>query len=364
MKLGIVGIAGRGAAFARSVKGTDFFEIHAVCDISEEGLKKGMETCGVEKGYISYDEMLEESGIEAVVVGTPMHLHAEMAIKALTKNIHVLSEVTAAVSIEQCRELVAAANESKALYMMGENYTFIKPNMTVKGLVDKGLFGETYYAEGEYLHDCTALLDKTPWRKKWQYGINGLTYCTHSLGPTLQWFPGDRVISVSCVGTGHHYLDKDGNKYEQEDSTMMMCRLRGGGLIRIRQDFLSARPHAMTNYSLQGTEGSYESARASTQEPRIWLKSRNEEPNEWENLFDLGEEYTPEIWKDEEALEKVGHGGGDLIELFHFRDAILGKVICNLGIHQALDLTLTGLISQESIKQDGAWLEVPDSRDW
>ena len=83
MKLGIVGIAGRGAAFARSVKGTDFFEIHAVCDISEEGLKKGMETCGVEKGYLSYDEMLEESGIEAVVVGTPMHLHAEMAIKAL-----------------------------------------------------------------------------------------------------------------------------------------------------------------------------------------------------------------------------------------------------------------------------------------
>jgi len=364
MKLGVVGAAGRGASFARSVQEVDFFELHAVCDISEEGLRKAVEDCGAKEGYSSYDEMLEKSGIEAVVVGTPMHLHAEMAIKALKHNIHVLSEVTAAISIDQCRELVAAANESGALYMMGENYTFMKPNMIVRGLVEKGLFGETYYAEGEYLHNCTYLLEKTPWRRKWQYGINGLTYCTHSLGPALQWFPGDRVVSVSCVGTGHHHLDKEGNQYEQEDSTMMMCRLRGGGLIRIREDFLSDRPHAMTNYALQGTEGSYESARASTQEPRIWLRSRNEEPKEWENLFDLGEEHTPEIWKDEEWLQKVGHGGGDLIELLHFRDAISERTSCDLGIHQAMDLTLTGLISQESIKKDGSWLDVPDSRDW
>ena len=35
-----------------------------------------------------------------------------------------------------------------------------------------------------------------------------------------------------------------------------------------------------------------------------------------------------------------------------------------LGIDAAMDMTLPGLVSQDSIGQGGAWLEVPDSRDW
>jgi hypothetical protein len=35
-----------------------------------------------------------------------------------------------------------------------------------------------------------------------------------------------------------------------------------------------------------------------------------------------------------------------------------------LGIHEAMDMTLAGLVSQQSIQEDGAWLDVPDSRRW
>jgi len=56
------------------------------------------------------------------------------------------------------------------------------------------------------------------WRRKWQTGINGVTYGTHSLGPILQWMPGDRVVSVCCAGSGHHYRDPRGAEYEMEDS--------------------------------------------------------------------------------------------------------------------------------------------------
>ena len=134
-------------------------------------------------------------------------------------------------------------------------------------MVRQGLFGTPYYAEGEYLHELKELNEITKWRRKWQTGINGITYGTHSLGPILQWMPGDRVARVCCAGRGHHYSDPRGDIYENEDSCVMLCKMRSGGLVKIRVDMLSDRPHAMTNYQLQGTDGCYESSRAARRVP-------------------------------------------------------------------------------------------------
>ncbi len=364
MKVGVVGAVNRGSGFARSLLATDFFRAHALCDTDEEGLARIQEETGAPEIYTDYSEMLDRSAIEAVVIGTPMSFHAPMATAALERGLHVLCEVTAAVSIREARSLVETAKTSRGIYMMAENYTFMKPNMMVRGLADRGLFGEPYYAEGEYLHELKALNEKTPWRRRWQTGINGITYGTHSLGPILQWMPGDRVASVCCAGSGHHYRDPRGDRYENEDSCVMLCRTAKGALIKIRVDMLSDRPHAMTNYQLQGTDGVYESARRRGEANRIWLRSRNPEPDDWEDLAALEPEFTPQVWQDEEALRKAGHGGGDLLELLTFRDIILGRRENELGMHQAMDLTLPGLVSQRSIEQDGIWLDVPDSRDW
>lgn len=37
--------------------------------------------------------------------------------------------------------------------MMAENYIYMKPNVLVQAMAEAGLFGETYYAEGEYIHE-------------------------------------------------------------------------------------------------------------------------------------------------------------------------------------------------------------------
>ena len=65
-----------------------------------------------------------------------------------------------------------------------------------------------------------------------------------------------------------------------------------------------------------------------------------------------------------EAALKAGHGGGDYFEIMDFIQSINGEIACPIGIHEAMDMTLPGLISQQSIVQDGAWLYVPDSRSW
>jgi hypothetical protein len=182
--------------------------------------------------------------------------------------------------------------------------------------------------------------------------------------------PGDRVVRVCCEGSGQHRKDPRSELYHQ-DTAVMLCKTAKGALIKIRTDLISPRPHSMANYQLQGTTGVYESSRGGpVDRGKIWLEALSEAV-QWHDLESLmrmdrlAEKYLPDIWRNppQEAL-RAGHGGGDYFEVLDFVNALTGKAPCPLGIHEAMDMTLPGLISQQSIQQDGAWLPVPDSREW
>jgi len=357
LNVGIVG-APRGSSFIPALRAQPRIHVAAICDTNPETLNRFAERFGVEKRFTEYEAMLEED-IDIVVIGTPMNWHAPQAIAALERDRHVLSEVTAAVDLEQCCDLVDAVRASQGKYMMAENYCYIRSNVLVRELVRKGFFGDIYFGEGEYIHELKELLEITPWRKVWQTGKNGCTYPTHSLGPVLEWFD-ERVTTVSCLGSGRHY----GEKYIQEDSILMLCKLTGGGLIKIRFDILSNRPHNLTYYALQGTKGCYESPRGFGDGHKIWLADFCKDMNEWKALSEF-EEHLPDLWRNppEEAL-KSGHWGGDYFEVRDFVDAILTDRQPPIDVYRALDYTVPGLISEQSIAQGGMPLPVPDFRNY
>ncbi len=365
LHIGIVGAAGRGASFRLALEAHPAARVHAVCDVRQDALVQAAQEMGAAEMYSDYQDMLDRSDLDAVIIGTPMPFHAEQSIAALQKNIHVLCEVTAAVSMDECRVLTQVAQRSRAVYMMAENYTYIRSNVLIRELTRRGLFGEVYYAEGEYIHELKELNETTPWRRRWQTGIDGITYPTHSLGPILQWMEGDRVVRVCCEGSGHHYRDPRGDFYENQDSCVILAKTERGALIKIRVDMLSTRPHAMTNYTLQGTRGCYESARAAGERHRIWLDDLCQDMHAWGDLVELEAEYLPDMWRHPpNGALQAGHGGGDYFEVCDWLDSILNGAPCPIGIHEAMDMTLPGLISQQSVLQEGAWLEVPDSRAW
>lgn len=71
------------------------------------------------------------------------------------------------------------------------------------------------------------------------------------------------------------------------------------------------------------------------------------------------------IWRNPPAeAVQAGHGGGDYFVAMDFVDAIRGRKPVPIGIHEAMDMTVPGLISQQSILHGGAWLDVPDTRLW
>lgn len=365
LQIGVVGAVGRGSSFLTAINANPHACVAAVCDLNAEGVITLAAEIGVAQVFTEYEAMLDTATLDAVMVCTPMPLHVSQSILALERNIHVFSEVPAAISLEEARALVHACANSRARYMMAENYCYYREAVLVRALARAGLFGTMYFAEGQYIHELKELNETTPWRRKWQTGINGCTYPTHSLGPILQWMD-ERVVSVCCVGSGHHYRDPRGAAYENEDSITMLCRLERGGLAQIRVDMLSNRPHNMTYYSLQGTNGCYEAARGLNDQAKIWLGPRQEQQEmEWMPLEALADEYLPEEWRNpSEAQLAAGHDGSDYVQIQDFIACLLEDRPMPVGIHEAMDMTLPGLISQQSIAQGSIWLHVPDSRGW
>ena len=135
---------------------------------------------------------------------------------------------------------------------------------------------------------------------------------------------------------------------------LLLCKTGGDKLIRVRVDMLSKRPHSMTNYTLQGTKGAYESKRRAGEGNWIWLEDFCKDADVWVPLEQFEAEYLPDIWRDppSEAVS-AGHGGGDYFEVMDFVDAVQGRKPPPIDIHMAMDMTLPGLVSQESIRRGG-----------
>jgi predicted dehydrogenase len=364
IKVALVG-ARRASAFFQAFRLHPETTLHALCDADAAILTETGRTTGVDRLYTHYEQMLDEARPDAVVVATPMQWHASQSMTALERQIHVLSEVTAAVSLDEARWLTQACRRSNAIYMLAENCNYLRNNMLVTAMVEAGLFGEVYYAEGDYLHNVQHLhhtaAGQPTWRYYWHAGVNGATYATHGLGPCLQWVK-ERITQVSCIGTGR-WSDPE---HALEDTIQLSCKTASGKLIRHRLDMLSKRPHPFTvYYALQGVQGAYESARRLHEDHWVWVAGHCPDPNQWMPLERFADSFLPDCWRNPPPeVRQLGHGGAEYFVVMDFVEAIRGRKAPAIDIHRALDMTLPGLVSQASISQGGVWLPVPDSREW
>ena len=133
VRFGILG-AGRGADLAQAIHHAPTSELIAICDQDMERLINVTDKFPTLKTYNSWAAMLD-SDIDAVIVASPMPLHVQHSIDALKAGKHVLSEVTAATSIEQCWQLLEAVLSSNRKYMLASNYCYMWSWSIVMGLV-------------------------------------------------------------------------------------------------------------------------------------------------------------------------------------------------------------------------------------
>ena len=351
-----IGIAGaRGLSAVSALKDSEDVAITALCDFNEDLLRREGERLGVSNTYRVFEDMLN-ADVDAVYIATPMQYHVHQAILALNAGKHVLCEVTAGVSFDELFWLVGEVEKSGKVYMMAENYLYSPPVQQVLSMANAGLFGEPYYGEGEYLHNLANIMtysDGSPsWRRWWQWGAHGLFYPTHSLGPVMKWFGDDQIDFIVALGSGRHTRPA----VRQEDTSVCLLQMKSGKLIRLRVDCVSRRPHAMSNYTLQGTKGVYESPRTPGEHLVSFSDDDENDNPEWKPLSDYSQ-YLPERYRN--SAEKDGHGGGDYYQILDFIDAVKGIKPPFVDVYDACEWTAVGLLSALSVTNRGRAMDMP-----
>ena len=355
LKVGIVG-AHRGSSYVAPFKAIAETDLTAVCDINEETLQSVAERFDIPQQFTDYQAMLD--AVDLVVLATPENLHVPQSIEALEAGKHVISEVTAAVKLEECYDLVRAVRKASAKYTMAENTCYSKPNVLIRSIVEAGMFGDVYFGEGSISITSSRFITMPrATRRGATTGKSELTDATTlriASDPVLQWF-GSRVASVCCLGTG---VNTD-PEHAMEDTVMMLCKTDCGGLIKIRIDMLSNRP-ANSYFSLQGTKGCYEGSRGLGAAPKIWL-SEFGVSEQWRPLSQL-EDLLPERWKNPPAEAENAGDLGEYFKVRDFVDSILTDTNPPMDVYTAMDFTVPGLVSEQSIANGGTPMEVPDFR--
>ncbi|MFX0075231.1 MAG: Gfo/Idh/MocA family protein [Candidatus Hermodarchaeota archaeon] len=137
----------------------------------------------------SFEDFLDTSELQAVLINSPPQYHAEQAIAALESGLHVFSEIPMALKSEDLERVVSAEEDSGKIYQLGENYCFIPEILYAGHLSSSNLIGEPVYAEAEYLHDVTYRWREgakgdvdTPRVDSWYQLFDPLMYA-HSIGP-------------------------------------------------------------------------------------------------------------------------------------------------------------------------------------
>lgn len=115
-----IGIGSRGGADVGEVAGLGH-NIVALCDVDENYAAKEFAKYPAAKRFTDYRVMLDKMGreIDGVVIGTPDHTHAVIAMEAMRRGKHVYCEKPLAHSIHEVRKLMAAANKHKIVSQLG-----------------------------------------------------------------------------------------------------------------------------------------------------------------------------------------------------------------------------------------------------
>ncbi len=157
INVAVIGVGGRGASDARqfAVAGKEAnCQIVAVCDPYRKRVNSNKDyfakMYGECMGTLDYREILERSSVDAVVVATPDHWHAPIALQAMDKGKDVYLEKPMCHTVEEARQLVNTVRETKRVLQVGSQTTSGDQWHQAKKAIADGMIGKMILSQGSY----------------------------------------------------------------------------------------------------------------------------------------------------------------------------------------------------------------------
>ncbi len=163
-QIGLIGAGSMARAHAYALRNIEGVTITAVCDPDPEQVAGTAQAFEIPFTAADHQAVLARDDVDAVVIASPDFAHAEQAADALRAGKHVLCEKPMVRSLDECRQVVAAADASQCVFMIGQVCRFSPGFITGKRFVDEGHLGELFLVESEYAHDYSHIHGHGGWR--------------------------------------------------------------------------------------------------------------------------------------------------------------------------------------------------------
>ena len=287
VKIGIIGVGNRGLATLRRYMQLDLegIQITAFSDLEQSNIDKAQailqsNNLPLAQTFCSssgWKHLCEHPDINLVIICTDWLTHTPIAVYAMEQHKHVAIEVPAAVTVEQCWQLVETAEKTRMHCTMLENCCYDPFALATLNMAKKGLFGEISHVEGAYIHDLREMYFKEEenggfhnnWTQRYCMKHTGNPYPTHGLGPLCQILEihrSDRMTSLISMSSKQRGLqdyarEKFGeNSLEAQQSYMLgdmnttLIQTAKGRTILLQYSISMPRPYNRL-HTISGTKG-------------------------------------------------------------------------------------------------------------
>jgi len=380
IRFALIGCGGRGIDLAATYFQHPNAELVAICDIAdgvaEEAASHLHGILGNDIAFFtSYEELVKQAVYDAAIIACDPDIQVQFAVAEMNRGIHVMTEVPAAYTIDQCWDLVNTVRKTGCKYQLAEQTRYWNTIAKWRELARNNYFGKIYYVEGEYLHYSnkwdyfchkdTHLRVKTndpsyhnnpDYEPSWRYRtfMDPIYYLPHELSPLLS-ITGGRIERVSCFGTRKGSYASEG--FDCRDLQCAIMHNSNDVIFSLRAGFSS--PHGEKRdfwnhwYQVKGSNRSVETSRSMLDTPKEfdpqigWI-----EHPEWGTV----DPNAPEEFR------LASHGGADYYPFYYFMKSILEDTTPPMDVYKAVETAAPAILAVESCKRGGEMLLVPDFR--
>ncbi|HET6692652.1 MAG TPA: Gfo/Idh/MocA family oxidoreductase [Miltoncostaeaceae bacterium] len=234
LSIGVVGMNYWGPNLARNFDRLDGCHVAWVCDRDEAVLDRHRPAYRNSRFTARYEDLLEDPGLDAVVIATPVPTHAPLARLALEAGKDAFVEKPLALTARDATELAALADARDRVLMVDHLLVYHPAVQKLRGLIEEGALGQVFYLYGNRQNLGIVRPDENA---LWSLGPHDISVMLHLVG--------ERPSEVSA--TGESYLQPG-----VEDVVFGRIRFPSGILGHLHLSWLD--PHKMRKMTVIGSD--------------------------------------------------------------------------------------------------------------
>ena len=154
IRVGVIGIGGRGTfhlqAALRRARDKGDVEVAALCDVYQARLTRAASRAPGAKTYVHHQELLQDAGLDAVMIATPDHWHAPITLAALDKGLDVYCEKPMTHTLEEARIVRDRVRQKNRVMQVGVQALSWDRWHKIREVVQAGTLGKVVAAQGTY----------------------------------------------------------------------------------------------------------------------------------------------------------------------------------------------------------------------